>query len=579
MHSTITGIERDNIINGTIDDTPNNAVDNTVNAIANTLNGTRHAPCSVGETDDDNLHEACGVFGIWAPELDVSRMAFFGLQALQHRGQESAGIAVTNERRLTCKKGLGLAREVFDDKTIESLQGIAAIGHVRYSTSGKDPEISLQMTHPIVGLEGAQKFALAHNGTLTNTADLIAALEDSTPPSTSSTISSTTSSAVSDATNSTGPNNLTNPNNPTSLRNANTAVCPNKHVSDTQLATDLLAQYFTSSSDMQASIERLMHLIQGAYSMVVLTNDALYTMRDFSGIRPLCLGELPGNAGWVIASETCAFDLVGATYMRDIEPGEIVRIDANGLHSTQVSNTIEHVPARPAHCLFEYVYFARPDSVIDGANVYRAREAMGRRLFHEAPVEADIVIGVPDSGIPAAIGYARESGVIYSEGLIKNRYVDRTFIQPTQELREQGIRIKLNPLHYAVRNRRIIVVDDSIVRGSTSKQLVQMLRDAGAAEVHLRITSPAIVWPCFLGINTDTQGQLIAATKTVEETCAYIGADSLAYLSLEGLKSCIYAQHPEYCSACFDGDYPMPCPNPLHDDAFLPGYHPTWNNN
>ena len=255
-----------------------------------------------------------------------------------------------------------------------------------------------------------------------------------------------------------------------------------------------------------------------------------------------------------------------------------MRIDSAGIHSKKIANEHPHLCARPAQCLFEYVYFARPDSVIDSANVYRAREAMGRRLFHEAPVEADIVIGVPDSGIPAAIGYARESGVVYSEGLIKNRYVDRTFIEPTQELREQGIRIKLNPLHYAVRNRRIIVVDDSIVRGSTSKQLVQMLRNAGAAEVHLRITSPAIVWPCFLGINTDTQGQLIAATQSVEEICDYIGADSLAYLSLEGLKSCIYAEHPQYCTACFDGNYPMPKPNPLHADAFLPGYKPTWNN-
>lgn len=348
------------------------------------------------------------------------------------------------------------------------------------------------------------------------------------------------------------------------------------HVSDSRIATTLLAHYLRESGDMHAAIERLMHLVQGAYSMVVLTPEALYAMRDFSGIRPLCLGKFPDENGWVVASETCALDLVGATYVRDVAPGEIVKIDADGLQATELSNDHPRIPARPAACLFEYVYFARPDSVIDGANVYRAREAMGRRLSHEAPVEADIVIGVPDSGIPAAIGYARESGIVYSEGLIKNRYVDRTFIQPTQELRDQGIRIKLNPLHYAVRNRRIIVVDDSIVRGSTSRQLVQMLRDAGAAEVHLRITSPAIVWPCFLGINTDTQEQLIAATQSVDEICAYVGADSLAYLSLDGLKSCIYAEHPHYCTACFDGEYPMPKPNPLHANAFLPGYAPRW---
>mgnify|MGYP000000538759 FL=1 len=491
--------------------------------------------------NDDALHEACGVFGIWAPQLDVSRMTFFGLQALQHRGQESAGIAVTDGSHLTCEKGLGLAREVFSDEMIAQLQGIAAIGHVRYSTSGKDPELSFQLAHPLIGENGDQNFALAHNGTLTNTAELINELDEAHRPKKD-----------------------------------------NKHVSDTQLATDLLTQYCSETNDIQAALTRLMNLMLGAYSMVVLTDTALYTLRDYSGIRPLCIGELPENAGWVVASETCALDLIGANPLREVAPGELIRIDADGIHSIPVlsdsASNNQAALSRPARCLFEYVYFARPDSVIDGANVYRAREAMGRRLFHESPVDADIVIGVPDSGIPAAIGYARESGVIYSEGLVKNRYIDRTFIQPTQELREQGIRIKLNPLHYAVRNRRIIVVDDSIVRGSTSKQLVQMLRDAGAAEVHLRITSPAIIWPCFLGINTDTQEQLIAASHSVEETCAYIGADSLAYLSLEGLKSCIYANHPHYCSACFDGDYPMPCPNPLHDNAFLPNYKPKWNN-
>lgn len=512
---------------------------------------------------DDELHEACGVFGIWAPKLDVARMTFFGLQALQHRGQESAGIAVTDGRAITCEKGLGLAREVFDDALIESLQGIAAIGHVRYATSGKDPEVSYQMAQPLaphassvaMNANGTtQQFFLAHNGTLTNTADL---LEELARPLDDPIVASCHADTA---------------------ESLDAAIAQDAaHVSDTQLATDLIAHYFAETHDLESAIERAMHLMQGAYSMVVLATDALYTMRDLSGIRPLCLGELPANAGWVVASETCALDLIGATYVRDIEPGELVRIDKMGIQSLQLANSASHISARPAHCLFEYVYFARPDSVIDSANVYRAREAMGRCLFHEAPVEADIVIGVPDSGIPAAIGYARESGVVYSEGLIKNRYVDRTFIQPTQELREQGIRIKLNPLHYAVRNRRIIVVDDSIVRGSTSKQLVQMLRDAGAAEVHLRIVSPAIVWPCFLGINTDTQGQLIAAKQSVEETCAYIGADSLAYLSLEGLKSCIYAEHPEYCTACFDGDYPMARPNPLHDDAFLPGYEPRWN--
>lgn len=523
--------------------------------------------CVMGAACDDvELHEACGVFGIWAPGRDVARMTFFGLQALQHRGQESAGIAVTDGCEIACEKGLGLAREVFDDGVIERLRGIAAIGHVRYATSGKDPEASLRLAHPLMGGEGADRFALAHNGTLTNTGDLLGVLEAS-----GGAVCATAPAAES------GDGSRDGEGAAGVERGAVLAVDDCARQSDTQIATDLLAHLFATSASADAAVEALMGRMLGAYSMVVLTADALYALRDFSGIRPLCLGELPDQAGWVVASETCALDLVGAEYVRDVEPGEFLRIDAAGVHATRLPDTAAPAPVHRAQCLFEYVYFARPDSVIDGANVYRAREAMGRRLSHEAPVEADIVIGVPDSGIPAAIGYARESGIVYSEGLIKNRYVDRTFIQPTQELREQGIRIKLSPLHYAVRNRRVIVVDDSIVRGSTSRQLVQMLRDAGAAEVHLRIVSPAILWPCFLGINTDTQEQLIAARLSVEETCVAIGADSLAYLSLDGLKSCIYAEHPDYCAACFDGRYPMPRPVPLHANAFLPGVEPVWN--
>lgn len=485
---------------------------------------------------DDRLHEKCGVFGIWAPELDVARLTFFGLQALQHRGQESAGIAVADGREIACVKGSGLAREVFDDEIVDGLQGNAAIGHVRYATSGKDADDELQLAHPFVEEGAFGTIALAHNGTLTNTGELLKMLEELVPDAPLDDIAS-----------------------------------------DTQIAARLMAQATGEYDGLLGAIELLMQHAQGAYSMVALTNDALFCMRDHAGIRPLCIGALPDDAGWVVASETCALDLIGAEYLRDVEPGEIVRFDDEGMHAMRAHGAGEPpVPARHAACIFEYVYFARPDSTLDGASIYRAREAMGRRLFHEAPVEADIVIGVPDSGIPAAIGYARESGVVYSEGIIKNRYVDRTFIQPTQELREQGIRIKLNPLHFAVRNRRVIVVDDSIVRGSTSKQLVDMLRHAGAAEVHLRITSPAIVWPCFLGINTDTQDQLIAAHRSVEEIRAFIGADSLAYLSLDGLKSCIYAEHPEYCTACFDGDYPIARPDPLPEGSFLPGYAPTW---
>lgn len=486
---------------------------------------------------DDKPQEECGIFGIWAPRLDVARLTFFGLQALQHRGQESAGIAVTDGNEIECVKGCGLAREVCDDETISSLRGKAAIGHVRYATSGKHGNDDLRMAHPFVESGAFGTFALAHNGTLTNPGELMDAL-----------------AALDEDARAEG------------------------GCSDTQLAAMLLAALMDRGGDALGALMGFMDMAKGAYSLVALLPDALFCMRDQLGVRPLCVGKLP-EGGWVVASETCALDLIGAEYVRDVRPGEVLRFDECGMHSSSDEGSEEDGlvrSAKRASCIFEYVYFARPDSVIDGASIYRAREAMGRQLYRESEVDADIVIGVPDSGIPAAIGYARESGMTYSEGIIKNRYIDRTFIQPTQELREQGIRIKLNPLHYAVRNRKIIVVDDSIVRGSTSKQLVDMLRSAGAKEVHMRITSPPIAWPCFLGINTDVQEQLIAATKSVNEICECIGADSLAYLSLEGLKSCIYAEHPSFCTACFDGKYPIARPVPLADGAFMEGSKPQW---
>lgn len=474
---------------------------------------------------DDHLEEECGVFGVWAPGSDVARLTFFGLQALQHRGQESAGIAVGDGEDVFCEKNVGLAKEVFDNLLLSSLQGKVAIGHVRYSTS--DGASGYRAAQPHEALPGASTLALAHNGTLTNPKALLAELR--------------------------------------------TYERPEHKMTDSEMAARLLGHYLQETHSMMKAVQRLMRLMEGAYSMVALDRGRLFAFKDPHGVRPLCLGELPDDRGWVIASESCALDIIGAEYIREVMPGELVVIDTEGMHSFQVRK-----PERRASCIFEYVYFARPDSVIDSANVYRAREAMGRALFHEAPVEADIVIGVPDSGVPGAIGYARESGIVYTEGIVRNRYIDRTFIQPTQEMRQRGIRIKLNPLPYAVRNRRVVVVDDSIVRGNTSKQLVAMLREAGAKEVHLRIVSPPVVWPCFLGINTDTQDQLISARHSVDEVCKFVGADSLAYLSLEGLKSCIYAEHPGYCCACFDGRYPTKQPDCIHDETFLDGFEPTW---
>ncbi len=475
--------------------------------------------------DLDHVEEECGVFGVYAPGEDVSRLTYFGLHALQHRGQESAGIAVGDGYTVMCTKDTGLVTQVFEESDLESLTGKVAIGHCRYSTSGG--KTSWDNAQPHLSIIGERVMALAHNGTLVNTGKLRRVLVDEGITFRSDT--------------------------------------------DSEVAAKLIGYYTMETSHMRMGIKKTMELIEGAYAMIALTEHAIYAFRDPNGIRPLCLGKLSDNRGWVVSSETCGFDIIGAEYVRDIEPGEIVKISEDGVESEQGLPQRKH-----AACIFEYVYFARPDSVMDGAGVYRAREAMGRRLSKEAPVEADIVMGVPDSGVPAAIGYARESGIVYTEGVTKNRYIGRTFIEPTQELRQMGIRLKLNPLPYTLRNRRVIVVDDSIVRGNTSKQLVKMLRDAGAKEVHMRIVSPPIVWPCFYGIDTDIQKQLISANMTVEETREFIGADSLAYLSLEGLESCIYAQHPGFCEACFNGEYPVELPPDLVKNSFKPDMKPVY---
>ncbi len=455
----------------------------------------------------DRMEEECGVFGIYAPGHDVARMTGFGLQALQHRGQESAGIAVGDGSTVTVAKDLGLVTQVFDEASLAALEGDVAIGHVRYSTSGS--KASWEAAQPHMSAIDEVLLALAHNGTLTNTNALRARLVGSGVQLFAGT--------------------------------------------DSEIAAKLIGQVTRQTHHLRDGIASAMDQMEGAYAMVICTADALYAFRDPHGIRPLCLGELPEGRGWVVSSETCGLDIVGAAYLRDVEPGEIVRINGQGVVSSC------GVPPRPrASCIFEYVYFARPDSVIDGQSVYQARRATGHILALEAPVEADLVLGVPDSGVPAALGYAAESGIKYTDGIVKNRYVGRTFIQPTQEMRQLGIRLKLNPLPEVIEGKRLIVIDDSIVRGNTSKKLVQMLREAGATEVHLRITSPEVMWPCYYGIDTDTRDQLIAANMSLDEMNEWIGSDSLAFLSLEGLHQAVRnANHDGFCDACFTGNYPV----------------------
>ncbi len=467
----------------------------------------------------DRLEEACGVFGVYAPGEDVARMTCFGLQALQHRGQESAGIAVGDGNSVVVAKDLGLVTQVFDEATLSSLPGFVAVGHVRYSTSGGTA--SWDAAQPHISAIDDELIALAHNGTLVHTDPLRKQLESHGVTFRSQT--------------------------------------------DSEVAAKAIGFMTQKTRHLRAGIAYTMEQVAGAYAMVLASKDALYAFRDPHGIRPLCLGELPEGRGWVVSSETCGLDIVGATYVRDVAPGEVLRITQEGIHSEQA------VPVQsPSACIFEYVYFARPDSVIDGQSVYQARRALGRILAQEAPVEADLVLGVPDSGVPAALGFAQESGIPFTDGIVKNRYVGRTFIQPTQAMRQLGIRLKLNPLPEVIAGKRLVVIDDSIVRGNTSQKLVQMLRDAGAAEVHLRIVSPQVLWPCFYGIDTDTRDQLIAANKSLEEMNAWSGSDSLAFVSLDGLRAALPdVVHPGFCEACFTGEYPVAIPEEIAQDSFL----------
>ena len=454
----------------------------------------------------------CGVFGIRSEERDVSRLAYFGLFALQHRGQEAAGIAVSDGRRLTVLREMGLVAHVFDEEQLQALPGVAAIGHTRYSTTGANKWANAQ---PLIHRGRARTVALGHNGNLVN----VEALRDE---------------LIADG---------------VRLESG----------LDSELIAALLARDPAPLPDAVAgTIERL----EGAFSVTALVGGTLVAFRDPRGFRPLALGRLADD--WVVASETCALDLIGAEVVRDVRPGEVVWADEEGLHAAQA------VPAgQNALCIFEHVYFARPDSRVGGVEVHGARVRMGERLAREAPVEADLVIGIPDSGTPAAIGFSKASGIPFNEALIKNRYVARTFIQPEQGMREQGIRMKFNPLD-EVAGKRIVAVDDSIVRGNTMRQLVAMLTDAGAAEVHVRISSPPVVSPCFYGIDMADEDELAAAHRSVEEMRVHIGATSLHYLSVEGMQEATTLPEGSTCRACFTRDYPTRVPPKTEKLRFEP---------
>ena len=458
--------------------------------------------------------DACGVFGVWAPNEEVAKLTYFGLYALQHRGQESAGIAVSKGTQIMVHKEMGLVSQVFDENALNSFGGAhLAIGHCRYSTTGASVWKNAQPTFRPTATGG---IALGHNGNLTNTLELREWLSERDQ-----------------AGDSLVPGSLSN-----------------EATNDTSLITALLAT-FPELSIEQAATELLPRL-RGAFSLVFMDEETLYAARDPQGIRPLVLGRL--ERGWVVASETAALDIVGASFVREIMPGELLAIDARGLRSTTFAKP------EPKGCLFEYVYLARPDTVIAGSRLHSVRVEIGRTLAREYPAEADLVIPVPESGTPAAIGYAEQSGIPYGQGLVKNSYVGRTFIQPSQTIRQLGIRLKLNPLRDVIGGRRLVVVEDSIVRGNTQRALVRMLREAGAAEVHIRISSPPVKWPCFYGIDFASRAELIAANANTEEICRSIGADSLGYVSLDGLVAATNVAKDRLCRACFDGIYPIELP-------------------
>ena len=448
---------------------------------------------------DDHFHDECGVFGIFGAE-EAAKLAYLGLYALQHRGQESAGIAATDGVQFRVERSMGLVQEVFTPEVISRLPGFAAIGHTRYSTAG---DTTLMNAQPLVSDCNKGKLALAHNGNLTNALELRRNLEHK------GSIFQTTS--------------------------------------DTEVILHLIAR--SKIGNLAGAIADALGQVEGAYSLLILTRDEIFAIRDPRGFRPLALGRR--QDAWTVASETCAFDLIGAEYVRDVEPGEMVRISRSGIES------IRFAPEKPRqHCIFEHVYFARPDSLVFGKPVNPTREKLGRLLAREHPAIADIVVPVPDSGVPAAIGYAAESGIPFRMGLIRNHYIGRTFIEPEQAIRDFGVRLKLNPVRNLLEDRRVVLVDDSIVRGTTSRKIVRMVREAGAAEVHMRISCPPTISPCHYGVDTPTKSELIASRNSVEEIREFIGADSLGYLSLESLRAAVEDNEGHFCTSCYTGTYP-----------------------
>ncbi len=462
--------------------------------------------------EDKGPQDACGVFGVWAPGEEVAKLSFYGLYALQHRGTESAGIATSDGERILIFKDMGLVSQVFTEGDLATLKGNLAIGHCRYSTTGSSTWVNAQ---PTLRPTKYGTLALAHNGNLTNTGDLaelVQKLEGSA----------------------------------TSMSGVTT---------DTEIMTALIA--LQNEKNVEASALAVLPQLEGAFSLVFMDEQTLYAARDRHGVRPLVLGKL--ETGWVVASESAALDIVGAAFVREIEPGEFVAIDSNGVRSQRWAE------AQPKGCLFEYVYLARPDTTIAGSGIHKTRVAIGAQLAKEAPAEADLVIPVPESGTPAAIGYAKESGIPFGLGLVKNSYVGRTFIQPSQTIRQLGIRLKLNPLREIIEGKRIVVVDDSIVRGNTQRAIVRMLREAGAREIHVRISSPPVKWPCYYGIDFATKAELIANGLEVEEIRRSIGADSLGYVSLDGLIAATQVPSKRLCSACFTGEYPIRIPEDMSE--------------
>jgi len=447
------------------------------------------------------LHESCGVFGVYCSQVDIARLIFFALFALQHRGQESAGIAVSDGREIMIHKKMGLVSQAFTEDDLARLKGYIGIGHNRYSTTGSSQPANAQ---PIVARAGKLTLALAHNGNILNAKPLRDELQSS------------------------------------------------GYSFDTSTDSEVIANLILASpgDNWEEKLKYAMARLQGAYSLTIMTPDILMGVRDPMGVRPLCLGTIDG--GWVIASESCALDHIGAQFLREIEPGEIVIIDRDGMKSFKKESS------KKALCIFEYIYFARPDSIIEGRLLYKVRQAMGEMLAQEYPVDADLVMGVPDSATAAGSGYANASGIPFCEGVMKNRYVGRTFIEPDQRLRELGVQLKFNPLAEIISGKRLVVVDDSIVRGTTTPHVVNLLRKAGAREIHLRICAPPIRHPCFLGVDMAREWELIAAQKSIPEIRDYLGADSLGYLSLDGLIKAVALPRDIFCLACFTGEYPVP---------------------